>query len=291
MVYLSGLSHVRELHRRHKIPEEITRKTLADLEVWMREYHKVHGRFGLDEIWWPGTYFTGRMFALGRLQFEIGTFYLPFHVLQNRTTREVIAMPEPNQSFRADGQFADAQGDSDRTDAWTTSLKIDADKIEGHPVSARGPVMRQSIILPREQWDEALRPHDPILIVHIPATGPLDVHACDDSFHMAIDFFARHFPEHRVTAIATSSWLLDAQLGDHLPESSNVMQFQNRFHLLPQPGANDLQTMQRVFGFGPLPASLDDFPRDTSLRRAVIEHIRRGGRWRMGAGYILPDEI
>jgi hypothetical protein len=291
LVLLSGIDDIRALHRSRQIPEAISRDTLADVGIWIREHRKLHGRYGLEEIWWPANYFTGRVYAIGRLQFEVGRFYLPFHVFRRRDARGTVAMPAAGQRFRDDGQFANAD-DGEDSRAWTSALSLTTDHVVGHPISPRGSVERQTVTLSLSEWSHVLRPDDQILIVHIPATGPLDPRACDESFSRAVhEFFPRHFSEHAVHAIATSSWMLDVQLSDYLPETSNLVRFQRRFHLLPQPGANDAQTKQRVFGFGKLPETLDKLPQQTSLQRIVVRHMRDGRRWRMSAGFILPDEI
>ena len=60
--------------------------------------------------------------------------------------------------------------------------------------------------------------------------------ACDASFAWAPRFFARHFPEDDYRVATCGSWLLDEQLAEYLPETSNIVQFQRRFRLVPPDG-------------------------------------------------------
>lgn len=56
-------------HRRHGIPEQISRATLADFGRQVAINRRVHGRFGLDTWPWLSAHFAGRIFQLGRLQY------------------------------------------------------------------------------------------------------------------------------------------------------------------------------------------------------------------------------
>lgn len=52
-----------------------------------------------------------------------------------------------------------------------------------------------------------------VLNIHVPAFGPVDAAACDESLAQAREFFPRHFPEEPVTFFICHSWLMDDQLG------------------------------------------------------------------------------
>jgi hypothetical protein len=116
----------------------------------------------------------------------------------------------------------------------------------------------------------------------------MDHDACGQSFRQALDFFPRHFPEHRFRAFACGSWLMDSQLADHLPPTSNLVRFLKRYHLLPLERASAGAIYERVFGeWSP---DFSRVPQDTQLRRAVVRHVQSGGHWRTAAGFLLPHE-
>jgi hypothetical protein len=126
---------------------------------------------------------------------------------------------------------------------------------------------------------------DPALGVHIPAIGPLTPEACDDSVEQARSFFPKHFPDRPVRIGTCGSWLLDEQLAEYLPASSNIVQFQRRFTIVPgwsQPGDDDV--IRFVFGY--VPESIDDLPQETTLERAVVGHLRSGRHWQIRVGWI-----
>ena len=126
---------------------------------------------------------------------------------------------------------------------------------------------------------------DPLLSLHIPDfSGPLTPAACDRSLARAQDFFARHFPEERHEIAVCHSWLLDPQLTRYLPADSNIVRFQRRFTLVPsvfQP-SNDAFN----FVFDRVPASMDELTPRTTLERALVDHVRSGGRWGIRTGWL-----
>ncbi|MFG2058442.1 acyltransferase domain-containing protein [Micromonospora sp. NPDC048930] len=124
---------------------------------------------------------------------------------------------------------------------------------------------------------------DHSLGLHIPA-GTLPPESVDDALARARDFFPRHFPEEPYRFATCVSWLLDEQLTEYLPAESNILRFQRRFRLLPSSGADDSATMVQFLFRRPL-SELGRLPRDTTLQRAVIDHIRAGRVWTFRTGW------
>lgn len=124
----------------------------------------------------------------------------------------------------------------------------------------------------------------PVLSVHIPESGgSLTPAACDESFERARDFFARHFPEESYRMAWCTSWLLDPQLGEYLSPMSNIMRFQQRFHLIPG-GSNADEGVIR-FVFRRVTSSLDALPQRTTLERTVVKHLQAGQHWEWRSGW------
>ena len=137
---------------------------------------------------------------------------------------------------------------------------------------------------PAAAMGEGLRPGDPALGVHIPESGPLTPEACDESLSTAWAFFAEHLPHHTSHVATCTSWLLDDQLADVLPETSNIVRFQSRFRMVP--GARDDDDEILRFVFDRVPASLDELRPETELERAIVRRLRAGGHWRLRTGWL-----
>lgn len=70
LMFASLAPSIREHHRRLGIPDDISRATLADLGRHTYVYGKRYGTPGFDKQLWMTLHFTGRLYQLGRLQFE-----------------------------------------------------------------------------------------------------------------------------------------------------------------------------------------------------------------------------
>ena len=85
-------------------------------------------------------------------------------------------------------------------------------------------------------------------------------------------------PEYPTTDFHCGSWLLDPQLVDGLPEKSNMAQFGRRWRLYGEPLAGDEDALFFTFHRRG-DVDLDTLPRDTSLQRLIIDHLRAGRHW------------
>ncbi|MGC0274058.1 acyltransferase domain-containing protein [Pseudactinotalea sp. Z1739] len=132
-----------------------------------------------------------------------------------------------------------------------------------------------------------------VISTHIPQTGPLRPEEVDDSFALARDFFATHFPDAPARALHCDSWLLDPHLAEVLDAGSNIVDFGRRWRLVGEARESDAAVLYFVFGYRPRPGQEPDrsgLPRRTSLERAVLDHLDAGGHWYARTGLIDLDE-
>jgi len=289
VVLLSGGRFMQALHRGRGVPPEVTRDTAGDLELWMRHYRRATGRWGVVQARWLANHFLGRLFKLGRLQFRFERFAYDFRAFRRRSDGRVVLLAPGGARFRRDGQFDGATGVRDRDGAWTSAFSADAGVIRGNPISPDGRALSEAVELPAEQWEPILRRGDAILGVHIPAGEPMTHEACGESFRRAAAFFARHFGEYAFRAFNCTSWFLDNQFGRLLPEGSNIRRFQEEVYLYPLPNAEDSQTFERVFGARP--KTIESAPRDTMMRRLVVDHILAGGHFHAGGMLLFARDL
>ncbi len=146
----------------------------------------------------------------------------------------------------------------------------------------------------RPAWEPVLRRGDPILEVHIPAGGGMTPAACQESMARAVEFFPRHFPERPFVGFACGSWILNPQLHEiYRPGRdgvSNMVLWQRQLYLFPLVNGPDTRS-GLTFVFGVPDVDPATAPRDTSLRRALLEHIDGGGRLLGGGMFLLLEEF
>ncbi|MFJ6567170.1 acyltransferase domain-containing protein [Streptomyces sp. NPDC091292] len=69
-VFVAALPHARAYHRERGIPDDVSRRTLADLGRHLAVHRRRHGTPGLLFPWWNSLHFHGELYELGRLQFH-----------------------------------------------------------------------------------------------------------------------------------------------------------------------------------------------------------------------------
>lgn len=129
------------------------------------------------------------------------------------------------------------------------------------------------------------RQGDATVGIHIPASGPLTPESCDESLRRARELFSRPRPFGPCRIAICGSWLLDDQLAEYLPPTSNIVRFQRRFTMLPGAGDGDGSVFNFVFHRS-APESLDELPQRTTLERAVVSHLRSGRHWQTRTGWL-----
>ncbi len=290
LIAFSGLPKARAFHQSRGIPERIARDTYSDTAIWARDYKDMQGVWGmrLHILPWLFNHLRGELFRLVRLQFIQRPFRAKLRAFRNRATREVIVLADEGVTYRGDGELDGTGGVHDPDTAWTSRLLMDQKQVTGTPIHPTGIALSEEISLPLDVWEPILKPGDPIVEIHIPAGSPMDFDACGDSFRLAVDFFPRYFPDRPFKAFCCGSWILNTQFQDMLPAGSNLVRFQKEFYLFPI-RSDGRSGLGRIFR-----RDIQDFstaPRDTKLRRAVLDHLQAGGYLRAGGALLFAEDL
>jgi GNAT domain-containint protein len=105
---------------------------------------------------------------------------------------------------------------------------------------------------------------------------------------MAIEFYKRYFPEKKLAAFVCSSWIFYPEFEQLLPDS-NMSALMRELYLFPI-----LMSTRRhgiFFLFGHDNGDLADYPRDNSVRRAMLKIVDDGKPLRSGGMFILPEDV
>ena len=122
--------------------------------------------------------------------------------------------------------------------------------------------------------NHTLHKGDPCISVHIPR-GKLNEEACEKAYALARDFFKKHYGIETCFFFCTS-WLLHPWLSEDLAGGSAILDFQKKFAILTlhETEASINQMIQWAF-LHPC-KNVDDYPEDTSLRRAAKRRLKHG---------------
>ena len=135
-----------------------------------------------------------------------------------------------------------------------------------------------------EKNGKKLKKGDKVINVHIPRTlTPLDKESRDDAYAQAAEFF-RDMTDGAPIAFVCSSWLLYPEAEKILPAHSNIRGFMADYDMIRSKvnGEGEYGDMWRLFDMD-FTGDLNDYPEDSSLRRAYKKFLLDGNR--TGSGY------
>ena len=129
---------------------------------------------------------------------------------------------------------------------------------------------------------------DTYLNFHIPSSGiPLTDEVRFDSYRRAWARYKDLFPDGRVL-FGCGSWLLYPRHREFLPEKLNIRRFMDDFEIVCWEEKDHFGNDWRVFGhYTELP--LEQWPRDTALRKAYVDWLLAGNKAGDGFGLFLFD--
>ena len=135
-----------------------------------------------------------------------------------------------------------------------------------------------------EKDGKKLKKGDKVINVHIPRTlTPLDKESRDDAYAQAAEFFSG-MTDGAPIAFVCSSWLLYPEAEKILPAHSNIRGFMADYDIIRSKvdEEGDYHTMWRLFDMD-FTGDFNDYPEDSSLRRAYKKFLLDGNR--TGSGY------
>ena len=129
---------------------------------------------------------------------------------------------------------------------------------------------------------------DPYINFHIPSSGiPLTDEVRMDSYRRAYPHFKDMFPD-GIVVFGCGSWLLYPRHREFLPDWMNIRKFMDDFEIVSWEEKPNFGNDWRVFGhYTELP--LEQWPKDTALRKAYAEWLLAGNKAGDGFGIFLFD--
>ena len=126
-----------------------------------------------------------------------------------------------------------------------------------------------------------LKKGDPVINLHIPEDGRMDMKSCSVSLRRMSNFFAEYRPDYDWKGFICESWLLDPQLKPMLPENSNIIKFQSLGYYYDL--GHYEGTVFRIFGT----ADPQSIAEPNYLQRKAAEFLKAGGKFACG-GFFIP---
>jgi hypothetical protein len=278
LVVLGAMPHAVKIYRDMGISETIIRDTirLSSLVDFYKFNFKVTGAHPAG-IHWFRHMINGRLFQLGRMQFTLTEYSRFGMALRNRGDGTKIILSEPGISYDGQGLVASS--------GRTAALTVTDESVTGFPIDPAGFAICENRTFSRREWDIILRSGDIVIDMHIPFGGGMTPEACRESYLKAFRFFGERFPGKFSPVVRCGSWIFNTQFEDKLPQSNLVWHMrQGYLYPMESTGKDGF-----FFIFGRDYDDLGKAPRDTSMRRTMLEILESGQLLRKG-GMILFEE-
>lgn len=270
-IHLPSIEGLYDLWKKRGLSEELTLSTLSAYRTYIRET-KEHraGYIGLTrgsaswlcyftkgEIFYPGH--RGLNFQLRRLVTKSSPF-----ILRHKKSGVLIPVFGNEIPFQKDGLLYIKSYHQDPE--FFAEFEETADAFIGNPTE-NCRILKERRRFPKEEWELALRPGDPILACHIFFDTDFSPENLDRSFQEAKKVARQCFPELGLTAFFCGSWLLNPHINEILGESAKLSLFSSRFTRYPL-RRNGSSVYTYVFrGYDPQKPAL--LPEDTTLQRGL----------------------
>jgi hypothetical protein len=291
LIALSGIPEWVRAFREAGIPGSYALDCASWLGGAIGIYGAAHdGRPGLNrrQLYWTGWYMSNKLFRLGRFEYmnqEIGTSFGTIY--RERSSGRIVALC--NSGWLLDQEGFCLYSDQAPAEArLVTELRDDGQTVTGVPIAPSGRALpERPVSLSLRDWERVLGPGDFAPGIHIPGGGGMTLAAAGESLRLATAFYRQYFPEKPVRAFVCASWIFNPELEAALPQS-NLAAFMRQLYLLPwRSGGRD----GLFFIFGRDDGDPKDYPRDNSVRRAMLDILASGRRLRCGGMFILPEHL
>ena len=233
-----------------------------------------NGAPGFELLERSQQYIDARLVLMGRLKMEfMSTFSAKAVVLQN--PHGEIAVLAHDLELHSDGFALGSRYFENTEGSWVANVEETGDVWSGYSFQDNGYVSKEKIILSKNEWKKVLEYGDPVIRIHIPATGKMTPEMIDKSLEETKKFAARYFPDYKYKAFDCRSWLMDPQLDEILNKDSNIVKFRKRFRSLTCKSMGQA-VFYFIFNKPDMNFNIHDLPEDTSLQRALKEHYLKG---------------
>jgi hypothetical protein len=290
LVALAMVDKVKDVHRRMSIPGEITRATCREIYGFCGNYIHARGVPGIfpKQLSWFRNYTKGELFRLGRMEYRIKPLKQACcRVFRHKADRTKLVLAEHENKYDSEGLFHSPDSPNTRG-VWTAIIEYGENAVTGFPISPEGRACRRKMTLSLSEWEEVLKPGDPVIEMHIPPGGGMSPEKCLDSLKRAFAFFREKNPGMNLPAVCCqASWIFNTQLEKALPES-NLAGFMRQLYLYPvaSTGKDGLW-----FVFCEDYEDWNEAPRDTSLQRAMLDIVCSGRKLRSAGMFIFSEEL
>ncbi|MBO4415768.1 MAG: hypothetical protein J5824_07290 [Lachnospiraceae bacterium] len=172
-------------------------------------------------------------------------------------------------------------------ETFTTSLTEDEKSVTGYYMNPLGYTENRTVTLNKNEYEQVLGENDWLIALHIPGGEGYTPERMHSSMKMALEFFAKYYPELDMKGFWSSSWLYDERLRFILGDGRNITKVQD---LMYRYSDGEDGSMLYVHLFKDMKNSLEDYECTTTLQKEARRYLMEGRRFCTTGMMILKDE-
>lgn len=288
MVAISSIPLIEATTRRLGLPEKYAEDSAAWLGGTVQIFASAHNGLpghDLRQMHWLKHTIDGLLFRIGRFEYWAKPIPSCVPAIYKDSQGNVKALCQDRWHLNREGYRVR----KDSPDAvFQTVLNHCDGKITGTPVSPLGFALKEeTVTLDDAEWKPVVSPWDTVLEIHIPGGGGMTLDKARESMLEAVEFFRNYFKK-EISLFVCESWILNPEWEKRLPES-NLAAFQKETYLFPLEIGDGSDGLFFIFGRSdgdPL-----TYPADNSMRRAMLDIIREGGKLKSGGMFLLAEDL
>ena len=237
---------------------------------------------------WDMNFYTCAIFLFDRFLFIPYKFADDFTMYRHVESGKVTALSHAGLCFRRDGQYDGTNQVHDETGRFISVWDETDASVTANRINPMGFVEKEPVTLFKKDWRPGLVQGDSLLALHIPAGPGYVPEKLKSSMRMALDFYAKYYPELPIKGFWSESWLYDTRLSLVLDnEKSNIIQVQRQFYNYP---ILESDKMLRYELFGDWKADPEKVELKTSLQKAAAAYMASGTRFNTLSMVVLKEE-
>ncbi len=315
LILLSCVPVAEKEMKRRGIPksyyEDIPHRMLRDQ---MRRY-KESGRIDVEDMPWKMNFYTLTIFLLDRFLFIPYEHGESFSLYRSNKTGKVIGLNDAGCVYDCEGQLLSWAGDEEaeeneseesdqedhdpdsgyvyalrgakREETFTTIKEETKNSITGNYMNPVGYTEQKLITIDKSEYKQVLKKGDYLIALHIPGGEGYTPERMHNSMRLALDFFARYYPELDMKGFWSSSWLYDKRLELILGKGKNIT---NVADLMFRYSDGENGHMLYIHLFRDLHNTLKDYDCKTSLQKGARQFLLDGNRFMTTGMMILKEE-
>ncbi len=314
LILLACVPYARSEMIRRGIPayyyQDIPHRMLRDQ---LKRYRET-GRIDVEDMPWKMNFYTLTIFLLDRFLFIPYEHGESFSMYRSEKTGKVIALNDAGNVYDCEGQllsWADAEDEegeeagedetvhdpdsgyvyatrsAKRADTFTTVKEENETTITGQYMNPVGFTENRLITIDKSEYKQVLKKGDYLIALHIPGGEGYTPERMQNSMRLALDFFAKYYPELDMKGFWSSSWLYDKRLEMIIGKNRNITNVQN---LMFRYSDGENGHMLYIHLYKDLKNTLSDYPCTTSLQKGARDFLQKGNRFLTTGMMILKEE-